>query len=158
MTNQKAAKVQAKLGAETAKEGAERTGIAAPSLNEVEKARAEGVTDAIKEQAKDAYTYATDGQLPGDPAAAKQYIGHDDITLWAPNLSLGVEPFEQAIDASAPVPIPEEKVYGLLALERNGQNRTPYVRAMMKRLNLKADQLPGGGPGYTNPVNSLDEL
>ncbi len=158
MTKETNAKQQAKLGAETAKEGAERTGIASPSLSAVEKARAEGVTDAIKEQAKDAYTYATDGQLPGDPSNVNQYIGHDDIGPWAGNLSLAVEPFEEAIDPKHPVPIPDEKVYGLLALERNGQNRTPYVQAMMKRLGLKSDQLPGGGPGYTNDVRPISKL
>jgi hypothetical protein len=152
------AKQQARTAAETAKTGAENTGLAAPSLSQVEKARAEGVTEAIKEQAKDAYNYATDGQLPGDPATTRQFHGHDDIMLWEPNLRLGIEEFEARIAEDHDTPIPEEKVYGLLALERNGQNRTQYVQAMMKRLDLTADQLPGGGPDYTNDVTPVSKL
>jgi len=50
-------------------------------------------------------------------------------------------------------------VYGLLALERNGQNRTDYVKAAIKRLKLtKDDPLPGGGPGYTNDVHPVSDL
>lgn len=158
MTKDTTAKAQARTTAETAKEGAERTGLAAPSLSQVEKARAEGVTEAIKEQAKDSYKYATDGQQPGDPAKARQWTGHDDIMLYEPNLRLGVDEFTAVIAEDADAPIPAEKVYGLLALERNGQNRTDYVRAMMKRLDLKADELPGGGPGYTNDTTPISAL
>lgn len=158
MTKESTAKQQAKATAQTAKEGAENTGLAAPSLAQVEKARAEGVTEAIKEQAKDAYTYATDGQQPGEAPAGRQWIGHDDIMLWEPNLRLGIDEFEAAIAEDADAVIPAEKVYGLLALERNGQNRTDYVKAMMKRLDLKASELPGGGPGYTNDVTPITSL
>ncbi len=42
------------------------------------------MTDAIKEQAKDAYVYATDGQQPGEAAPARQWTGYDDITLFEP--------------------------------------------------------------------------
>ncbi len=158
MTKTTEVKAQARTAAETVKTGAENTGLAAPSLAAVEKARTDGVTDAIKEQAKDAYIYATDGQQPGAPSKARQWIGHDDIQLFAPMLALGADEFADAIAANATPPIPEEKVYGLLALERNGQNRTDYVRAAMKRLGLKADELPGGGPGYTNDTTPISKL
>lgn len=148
---------QAKTTAESVKTAVENTGLAAPSAGDVQKARTEGVKDAIKEDAKDAYHYATDGQLPGEPPV-RQHIGYDDIMLWEPNLRRGIDDFEAAIAEDAPSPIPEEKVYGLLALERNGQNRTPYVQAMMKRLDLKANELPGGGPPYTNDVTNVTEL
>lgn len=152
------AKSQAKTTAQTAKEGAENTGLAAPSLSQVEKARAEGVTEAIKENAKEAYQYATDGQQPGEQPAGRVWTGYDDIMLYEPNLRLGVDEFTAAIAENAPAPIPAEKVYGLLALERNGQNRTDYVKAMMKRLGLKAEELPGGGPGYTNDTTPISAL
>lgn len=158
MTKETTAKQQAKQTAETAKDGAARTGLAAPSLSQVEKARAEGVTEAIKEQAKEGYIYATDGQQPGEAPGGRQWTGYDEIMLYEPNLRLGVDEFEAAIAEDADAPIPAEKVYGLLALERNGQNRTAYVRAMMKRLGLKADELPGGGPGYTNDTTPISKL
>lgn len=151
-------KAQAKTAAETAKQGAENTGLAAPSTADVQKARNEGVTEAIKENAKDAYQYLTDGQQPGEPGSGPKYVGYDDIMQYEHNLRLGVDDFVAAIDAKATNPIPEEKVYGLLALERNGQNRTDYVRAAMKRLGLKANELPGGGPGYTNDTTPVSKL
>lgn len=154
------AKDQAKQAAETAKVGAENAGLASPSVSAVEKARNEGVTEAIKENAKDAYNYATDGQLPGEPPA-RQWHGHDEIMQYEHMLGLGVDEFTAAISKDGPkngAPIPEEKVYGLLALERNGQNRTDYVRAMMTRLGLKSNELPGGGPGYTNDTTNISAL
>lgn len=120
----------------------------------------EGAKEDVKETAKAAHHALTDGALPGEPVK-NPYHGHDEIQPWAHNLALGVDAFETLIaakpgkDESA---IPDEKVYGLLALERNGQNRTPYVKAMMKRLKLKAEDLPGGGPSYTNDLTSITDL
>lgn len=151
------AKTQARTAAETAKVGAENSGIASPSLAEVEKARAEGVTEAIKDQAKDAYIYATDGQQVGEPPK-RQWHGHDEIMQYEHLLGLGAKEFAQAIAKDANPVIPDEKVYGLLALERNGQNRTDYVRAAMTRLGIKADELPGGGPDYTNDTTPVSKL
>ena len=153
-----AAKQQAKTTAESVKATAENTGLAAPSVAEVQKARNQGVTEAIKEQAKDAFIYATDGALPGEPTNAGRFHGYDDIMQFEPLLGLGIEEFAKAIAEDAGPPVPENKVYGLLALERNGQNRTDYVKAMMGRLDLKADELPGGGPGYTNDVTPVSKL
>ncbi len=157
-TNATSAKAQAKTAAETAKVGAENTGLAAPSLSDVQKARAEGVTEAIKEQAKEAYVYATDGQQPGEPSTKRQWTGWDEIMQFEPLLGLDLESFAKAIAEDAAGPVPENKVYGLLALERNGQNRTDYVKSMMARLDLKADELPGGGPGFTNDVTPVSKL
>lgn len=158
MTKETTVKAQARTAAESVKTGAQNTGLAAPSVAEVQKARTEGVTEAIKEQAKDAYVYATDGQQPGEPAEAFKWHGYDDIAQWAPLLSLDIEGFARAIAEDAGPPVPENKVYGLLALERNGQNRTDYVKAAMARLGLKADELPGGGPGYTNDTTPISKL
>ncbi|QPQ55592.1 hypothetical protein IC614_03040 [Allosphingosinicella flava] len=132
-------------------------------LSEAEKAKArtEGAKDAEKEAAKDTYRYLTDGQLPGDPPK-HQYFGADDIMQFEPLLGLGVEAFEDAVDAKADNPIPEEKAAGLLRLERNGQNRTAYVKALMKRLGLKTKEelyaVSPGGPDYTNDVTPITKL
>ena len=157
-TSKKPAKDQARTAAETAKTGAENTGLAAPSLSDVQKARAEGVTEAIKEQVKEAYVYATDGQQPGEPSSRRQWHGYDEIMQYEPLLRLGIDEFTATIAEKSDTPVPENKVYGLLALERNGQNRTDYVRAMIRRLDLKPEELPGGGPGYTNDVTPVTKL
>lgn len=89
----------------------------------------------------------------------RQFTGYDEIQQYAPLLGLGVDGFIAAVAEDAPVPIPEEKVYGLLALERNGQNRTDYVKACIARLGLTEDDpLPGGGPGYTNDIHPVSDL
>jgi hypothetical protein len=57
--------------------------------------------------------------------------------------------------------IPENKIAGLLILERNGQNRTEFVKAMVKRLGIKdlKKELPqAGGPDYTNDQTALSAL
>lgn len=129
------------------------------SASDIASARTDGAKDAERKAAEDSYRYATDGNLPGDPEdAPRTFPGYDDIMQYEPILRQGPDAFEAAIAEDAPTPIPEEKVYGLLALERNGQNRTPYVQAAMKRLGLKVSELPGGGPGYTNDVRPLSEL
>lgn len=138
-------------------EAAQAAGLPKVSQSEIDKAKKEGVLEAARESAKDSYKFATDGQLPSEPTGP-QYPGHDDIMQWEPLLGLGVDEFKARIAEKSDNPVPEEKVYGLLALERNGQNRTDYVQAMMSRLGLKADELPGGGPGYTNDTTPISAL
>jgi hypothetical protein len=155
----KARKQALKASAEQKSDAAKSVGV---DLNAgaIAGARKEGALEAEREAGRDSYRYATDGNLLADPdAAPRQFTGYDDIMQFSPLLGLGVEEFEAAIAEDAePLPVPEEKVYGLLALERNGQNRTPYVQACMKRLDLKANELPGGGPGYTNDVRPITKL
>ncbi len=133
------------------------------SLSESEQAEArkEGAKEAAKEAGKDAYRYLTDGNLPGDPPK-HQHFGADEIMPWEPLLSLGIEAFEDAIAEGAEDPVPEEKVVGLLRLERNGQNRTSFVQAMMKRLGLKTKEelyaVSPGGPDYTNDTTPVTKL
>lgn len=125
-----------------------------------EKAMQEGAKEDVKEAAKAAHHALTDGSLPGEPPKV-QYLGHDEIQQYAHNLDLGVKEFEALVSAKPgkdDASLPDEKVYGLLTLERNGKNRTPYVKAMMKRLHLKAEDLPGGGPSYTNDLTSITDL
>jgi len=132
------------------------------ALSDADRAEAmqEGAKEDVKEAAKNAHHALTDGSLPGEPPK-NPYHGHDEIQPWAHNLDLGVDAFEKLVSAKPTddgTTLPDEKVYGLLALERNGKNRTPYVKAMMKRLKLKADELPGGGPSYTNDLTSITDL
>ena len=128
------------------------------SDGDIAAARKEGAKEDVKEIAKDSHRALTDGNLPGEPPA-RQWHGHEEIQPWAGLLDLGVDAFAERIATSnKETPVPDEKVYGLLGLERNGQNRTPYVKAMMKRLKLKADELPGGGPSYTNDISNLSDL
>lgn len=125
----------------------------------VEKARKEGALQAERDQGAASYKYATDGNLPGEEPQ-RQLLGHEGLTNQiAPLLAQGVEQFEATIAEDAPNPLDEVAVAGLLALERNGQNRTPYVKACIKRLGLKeGDPLPGGGPDYTNDVHPVSDL
>jgi len=126
---------------------------------EAKDARHEGAIEAIKEDAKDARRSLTDGAQPGEPAVTP-YLGSDETNLIAFHLERGPDAFADLIKGNAKDAgeLTDTQVYGLLALERNGKNRTPYVKAMMKRLKLKADELPGGGPAYTNDMTSITDL
>lgn len=117
--------------------------------------------DAAKEAAKEAAKaeIAADTGTRADPADAKrQWLGHDEISQWASLLDLGIDAFKEAIDPKADNPVPEEKVYGLLALERNGRNRTDYVKLMIDQLKLELDEIPGGGPDYTHDTTNITKL
>ena len=156
--NDKAQASNLKAAAEQKADSAKAVGVEI-SAAEIAKARKDGAIEAEKEAGKDSYAYATDGNLLADPAdAPRQFTGYDDIQQYAGLLGLGPDEFAAAIAEDAIVPVPDEKVYGLLALERNGQNRTAYVQAAMTRLDLKANELPGGGPNYTNDVRPISEL
>ena len=151
---------------ETRKAAAEQTaeavennsGLDMPSASAVSKAQTEGVTDAIKESAKDTYKFLTDGNLPGAPPA-RQFLGMHDIMQFEPLLSQGADEFKATIANTKEGAVPEEKVAGLLELERSGQNRTPYVQAMCKRLGVKSPyEVTNAGPGYTNDVTPITSL
>lgn len=138
----------------------QNSGIAMPSASEIAKAQKEGVTERIKEHAGDTYDALTDGFLPGAPPA-RQWHGKDDIMQWEPLLSLGIDEFKARIadeDDGLPT-VPEEKVAGLLELERSGQNRTDYVKAMCDRLEVDSPyEVTKAGPGYTNDVTPVTKL
>jgi hypothetical protein len=127
-------KAAQKASAEATKAGVEANSpLKVPSASAQASAQAEGVKDAIKESAKDTYKALTDGGLPGE-VPVRQFHGMDDIMQYEPLLSLEPDAFEEAVSEKADRVIPEEKVAGLLSLERAGKNRTPYVKAMMDRL------------------------
>jgi hypothetical protein len=153
------AKQQAKSAAETAKAGAERTGLAAPSTSDVESARNEGVTEAIKENAKDAYQYATDGQLPGEPAQ-QRFMGSDRHTnLIDGMLALSADALTEAVDPKADAPLSDDQVANLLKLERAGPNRTENVQVLCQRLGVKSPyEVTDAGPDYTNDTTNVTKL
>lgn len=124
------------------------------SQAEIDKAKKEGVLEAAKEDAKASFRYATDGQLPGEGGAQK-YVGMHDVMMFAPILDLGLDAFKDRIKDGAVEPVPEDKVAGLLELERSGKNRTEYVQALCKRLDVKSPfEVTGAGPAYTNDVTA----
>ena len=139
-------------------EALEAIGAPKVSQKEIDAAKKEGALEAAKEDAKASYRYATDGNLPGEGGGPK-YPGSSDIMQYAGLIDLGVKEFEKAIAEGSDNPVPEEKVAGLLELERSGQNRTPYVKALCKRLGVDSPyDVTNAGPDYTNPVASLDSL
>jgi hypothetical protein len=163
--NQKQAKANIKTARKQAVQQAaeaveNNSGLNAPSGSELAKAQKEGVAEAVKESAKDAYQSLTDGTLPGAPPA-RQFTGMDDIQQYAGILDLDPIAFEDAVKEqpkNRPA-IGEEKIAGLLSLERAGKNRTPYVRALMHRLDIShPHEVTTAGPGYTNDIHPVTDL
>jgi len=119
-------------------------------------------TDAAKEVAKDSAKVQimqdTGTTSDAEPVGTK-YFGSDEIQMFAHLLDDGIENLKKAIDPKDG--IPEEKVAGLLILERNGKNRTEFVKLLMKRLGIKdlrAELPQAGGPDYTNDTTNLTAL
>ena len=132
------------------------SGLSAPSPAQTDKAQKEGIAEAQRESAKDTYKALTEGALPGAPPA-RQFTGMDDIMQYAGLLDLDPEAFADRIEKGGPVP--EEKVAGLLSLERAGKNRTPHVKSLMKRLEIDHPrEVTNAGPGYTNDIHPITEL
>lgn len=146
----------------TKKDDAENAGQAAAA--KVGEQKAAVVDDVAKDLAKDAVRQ--EAQL-----ATGNESTTEDISQWA-NLQIeankidyildfGLEALKKAIDPKAERPIPEEYIAGALALERNGKNRTDFVKAYKDRLGIKdvSKELPqAGGPDYTNDVSSVSDL
>jgi hypothetical protein len=118
--------------------------------------KVEAAKDVAKDIIKDEIALSTGTESDAEPA--RQWHGWEETNLYAGLLDMGLEQFKEAINPKSERAVPEEKVYGLLALERNGRNRTEYVRLMAKQLKLKPEEFPGGGPGYTNDITNLTEL
>lgn len=152
-------KATRKQSAEQTAESVEaNSGLKAPSASAAASAQTEGIKDAIKESAKDTYRALTDGNLPGEPAA-RQFTGMDDIMQFAPILDLEPEAFADRVSEKGEPVLPEEKVAGLLSLERAGRNRTPYVQALMKRLKIDhPGEVTNAGPGWTNDIRPISKL
>jgi|GEM_PF-1309232 len=135
------------------------SGIKTPTGAALAKAQEEGVAEAIKEQAKDAYQYLTDGQLPGGPPG-RQFTNSDAHTnMISGMLALSPEDLAEAIGPKADSPVTEDQVANLLKLERAGQNRTAYVQLLCKHLGVKSPyEVTNAGPGYTNDTTPTTPL
>jgi hypothetical protein len=74
-------------------------------------------------------------------------------------LDLSLDELKRVTDPKASYGIGEEKIAGLLKLERAGKNRTGYVQYLCKRLDIKSPyEVTNAGPSYTNdetPVTAL---
>lgn len=129
------------------------------SQAEVTAAEKEGVKEAIKQSAET--NFATQSATENnDP----DYIGdrwpdRHEIMQYEYVVKLGLDAFLAAVKEGAQPNIPEGKIAGLLELERSGQNRTEYVRALCHRLGVKSPtEVTGAGPGHTNDVTSITKL
>ncbi len=129
------------------------------SEKEVIAARSEGAKEAVKEQAKDTYKALTDGALPGDPEP-DPYLGSDESNTYAYMLEDGPDAFDERVNGKDS-PVTDVMAAGLLKLERAGQNRTPYVKTLLKRLGLKGKDIhkvTDAGPNYTNDLSNISDL
>lgn len=131
-----------------------------PELSDTEKAEAEkeGVKAALAQSAQTNFATRSATESP-DSSAADKWPGRHEIMQWASVVDLGLEAFEAAVSADAENTIPEDKVAGLLELERSGKNRTQYVAALCKRLGVKSPyEVTNAGPGHTNDVTSVTQI
>ena len=94
--------------------------------------------------------------LPG-AIPPRQFTGMDEIMQYAGVIDLDPEAFAHAVEKGGS--LPEEKVAGLLELERSGKNRTFYVQALMKRLGIdNPAEVTKAGPGYTEDIRPITKL
>lgn len=128
------------------------------SAGEKMDARHEGAVEAEKESAKQNVSLSTGTE--NNETTMDPYLGSDEIMMWSHIPELGLEAFEKALDPKADHPIPDDKIAGIYKLERNGKNRTEYVKLLRDRLGLKkGEDVPGaGGPDYTNDQTAITKL
>lgn len=133
------------------KEAADKVGEKKPQVTD--KVAEELAVEAVKSEAK----LSTGNE--SETETVNRWHGAEEINGWEHYLELSPDGLKDAVDKKDG--IPEEKVAGLLILERNGKNRTEYVKLLMKRLGIKdiVKELPqAGGPGYTHDATNLSEL
>jgi hypothetical protein len=119
----------------------------------------EAAREVAKDAVKDEIALDTGTTAPDPDPKANRFQGSDEIQMYAHLLDNGIEGLKRVIDQKDG--IPEEKVAGLLILERNGQNRTEFVKALIQRLGIKdiKTELPqAGGPDYTHDTTNLSDL
>lgn len=150
MTNKSKSKVELAAGVEA-------------SRKEVEDAKHEGALDAVREGGRGAVMAdtGTTGDLE-DMAEAQHLRVRADLhsTTIAPLLNLPLDTLVKRLsNDKVPDPIDFETAKGLLHLERSGQNRTEYVKALMNRIGVDdpRDVTPAG-PSYTNDVTNISHL
>lgn len=132
---------------------------AAVSAEEIKAAEKQGQLDAVRESQNTQTIDQPAVEVAGDP-----YIGKDEIMPWAHIVDYSLEALKAALKVDADPAIPDNKVAGLLGLERGGKNRTDFVKAYMDRLKIANPKLKSpydvtpAGPAYTNDVSSVTEL
>lgn len=129
-----------------------------PELTDAEReaAEKEGVKAAYARSAETNFLTrsATETDSAGD-----RWPDRHEIMQWAHMVDLELDAFKAAIDANADPAVPESKVAGLMELERSGQNRTEYVKAMCDRLGVSSPlEVTNAGPGYTNDVTAVNKI
>jgi hypothetical protein len=134
---------------------------AVPTKAEIDAAQKEGVLDRVRESANTQDMDTLKGEEP-DPKHQPRNYNLDGTNLVEPLLGMGLSALEAAIDPKKKDDqMPEETIGKLLILERNGQNRTAFVKLLRDRLGIKDifKELPqAGGPDYTNDVSSVTKL
>jgi hypothetical protein len=133
---------------------------ATPTEAEIAKATKEGVLDRVAEAAN----LQDDPAVKGDPPEGDRYIGKSEIMQYAHYVDFDLEGLKAALDPKADNAIADNKVAGLLGLERGGKNRTDFVKAYMDRLRIANPKLKSpyevtdAGPPYTNDVTQVTKL
>lgn len=149
---------KAKASAATEKAVAENSVLPALTDAQLKEARIDGAKEDVKENAKGIHKMLTDGNLPGEVASPK-YVGMDEIMQFAHLIDLPIAELERVIDGEASYGIGEDKVAGLLELERSGKNRTDFVRVLCARLGVKSPtEVTKAGPDYTNDTTPITKL
>lgn len=129
-----------------------------PTPEEIQDAQKEGVLDAIKASANTTDIDVLKGEDVEPAPWANISIEANKIDYL---LDLSLDALKKLIDPKAKTPLPEEVVAGALALERNGKNRTDFVKLLKDRLSIKdiKTELPqAGGPDYTHDITPISKL
>ena len=131
-----------------------------PEISDAEReaAKKEGVIDAVKQTSNTQDLDRLDGEE--DPKANRfpNATGTNQIEGLT---DLGLNALKELIDPKKDGPLDETVIANILVLERNGKNRTDFVKLLMDRLNINdiRKELPqAGGPDYTNDVSNITEL
>ena len=131
-----------------------------PTPEEIAEANKQGVLDKVRENAN---TQA-DPSVQGEPPEGDTYIGKSEIMPWAHYVDYDLDTLKAALDPKADNAIADNKVAGLLGLERGGKNRTDFVKAYMDRLRKANPKLKSvydvtdAGPAWTNDVSSVTKI
>lgn len=123
---------------------------------EEEAAEKEGVAAAYADSARTNFATQSATETTG---GGDRWPGRHEIMPWAHIVDLGLDAFKAAVAADAEPAIPEDKVAGLMELERSGKNRTEYVKALCDRLGVSNPfEVTNAGPGFTNDVSSVNQI
>jgi hypothetical protein len=133
------------------------------SQKEMDEAHKEGALEAVREGGRAAVLAdtGTTGDEDAMAEAERLRVAPDlQSTVLAPLLALPLDTLVKRLsNDKVEGHIGFEDAKGLLHLERSGQNRTPYVEALMKRLGVKDPRdVTSAGPSYTVDVSNVSHL